>query len=487
MANIVIKDFQSGIADSPHLGFADIRNVDIYSSPGVVRLNWKTTKQSGTNVTDLIKWFVTNPSNGDIYGLGDTGKVYKSTTAGASWSVVSGNTTTSAAGNGLAIWKDYLIVARNVSIDVYGPLSGTPTWSNPFGTLQTSAFHPMLATQDDKLHIGNGRYMASVQERASTTFDPGNSSTFLFNDKALDLPANYQVKCLAELGTNLMIGTWQGSTIYQRKVADIFPWDKKTSSFTQPLKIGENGINQMMTFGNLLYIIAGTNHNMYVSNGASVSPFKKLPSSVTSLDYASGTYMDPYPGAITSHKGRIFTGVSSGTQSSMIDGFGVWSVEPSDRRLVFENQISTGTTNATNNIRIGALASVSNDSYLISWQDNTTYGIDVVGNSFYDSYAGYVVSPLIQVGSPMPNARIQITKQAFQLAKPLATGQGIRLKYRRNLSDNWTTIGTYDYATNGAVISGRFEVPINDAEFIQIRAELTTSNTSPELKYVILQ
>jgi hypothetical protein len=477
---IVINNFQTGIADSPHLGFADMRNVDIYSSPGVARLNWKTTKQSSTTVTDLIKWFDINPANGNIYALGDTGKVYKSTNSGVTWSLLSGNTTTNAHGNGMAIWKGKLLVARDTLIDVMD--LAAETWSNGWQSLETSLFHPMLATQDDKLHIGNGRYVASILERG--TFDPGTPGTYLYTSIGLDLKTHTQVKCLAELGTNLMVGTWQGSSIYSQKVAVIYPWDKKLPSYGQPLRLGENGINQILTFGNLLYIVAGTEHTMYVSNGASVSPLREIPGNITGLDLTSGSYLDPYPGAITSHKGRIFTGVSSGTTSSNLDGFGVWSIHPTDKRLVLENQISTGTMTATSNIRIGALLSIANDSYLIGWQDNTTYGIDLVGTNYYTSYAGYVDSQFIQVGSLLPNSLTQITKQTFQLAKKLTADQGVRLKYRKNLSDSFTEIGTF---TTVGQSSGKFEVPINDAEFIQIRAELTSGGTgTPELRNVIL-
>lgn len=34
--DIVINDFQTGIAESPHLGFADMRNLDLTSIPGVI-------------------------------------------------------------------------------------------------------------------------------------------------------------------------------------------------------------------------------------------------------------------------------------------------------------------------------------------------------------------------------------------------------------------------------------------------------------------
>jgi hypothetical protein len=61
-------------------------------------------------------------------------------------------------------------------------------------------------------------------------------------------------------------------------------------------------------------------------------------------------------------------------------------------------------------------------------------------------------------------------------------------KYRLNLTDSFTTLGTYTYATLGAVIS-HFDRPgIPAAETLQLRVELLgTSTTTPQFKSLTLR
>lgn len=489
--DLVINQWQNGIADSPMLGFGDMRNVDILTEPGVAKINWASTKVSGSVVVDLVKWIVKNPVNGDLFGLGDAGNVYTSTDGGSTWSVVAGNTKTSSNGNGLGIFKDYLIVVRNTAVDAYGPLSSSPAWTSNFASVSSDTnYHPVLYGQDDILYIGNTRYIASLQEVSGQTFAPGTGATFTFTAAALTLPANYKVKCLAELGKYLVMGTWIGSSIYENKTADLFLWDRSSTSFQLPLRLSENGINQIVNVRNRIYIVAGTSHRVYITDGTTIAPLKDVPQFLTGLDQLGGLYLDPMPGAIMVHGGRVFTAISAGTSSSTIKGIGAWSINNEAATLNFENQISTGITSSSNSLKIGALFSNSRDIYLMSWRDNTTYGIDMIGNSArYTSYAAYVDSALYRVGTP--NNKKQFTSVELQLAAPLATGQGIRLYYRFSDTDSYTQIGgDIDFATYGAIKSWEMGFNGGSCDSIQIRAMLTTGNstaTSPKLLEVRLR
>jgi hypothetical protein len=485
--DLVIKDWTKGIGPSPHLGFADMRNLDIYTLPGIARLNVATAKKSSTTVTALIKWFVRNPMNSaQIWALDDSEKVYKSDDNGLTWSHVSGNAA-SGSGRGLAIWKDYLFVARATVFDVYGPLSSSPAWTNSFLSFTTdSDFHPMLVSvNDNKLYGGAGKYIFSLDENAAP-FDPATAGSYTWNATALDLPPNYRIKSLAEQGNNLMIGTWMGTNIYDFKVADIFPWDRSSPSFFQPIQMAENGVNAMVTVNSILYIVAGISGKIFSCNGVQASLIAQIPEYITNLE--GGVFLTPYPGAIMHHKGRIFFGISNAT-----GGNGVWSLLPTSKGniLTYENMISTGTMGATYPV-VGALLSTTREVFIIGWRDSSTYGIDMNFGSAYDrynTYGGYVESPLYNVGTPL--VKKQFTQIEFQLAKPLVTGQGVKLKYRTNLTDSFTTIGTYDFATIGGVSSHNTEPAIPDCEFVQIRAELqrgtSATTTSPELLSVTLR
>lgn len=481
---LVISAPSQGVGPSPHLGFEDVRNLDIYTIPGVVRLNNPLAKKSASVVTGLVKWKVKNPLvSTQIWGVDDAGVVYKSTDSGDTWAVVAGNTA-GGTGQGLAIWKDYLFVPRSTAIDVYGPLAGAPAWSNSWKTIDADIlWHPMLVSfNDSMLYGGAGRYVFSLDEVTAATFAPGTAASFSWTQQALDLPVNYRIKSIAELGNNLMLGTWMGTNIYDFKVADIFPWDRSAVSFGSPLIMKENGANAMLNIDNQLYIQAGIDGKLFLSNGVSVSLIAQIPSSIANLE--GGGYIETFPGALVNYKGRPFWGVSSTTA---VGGLGVWSLLQTSQGNVlnFEHTISTNSSGASNLLKIGSLLSSTRDILLVGWLDNATYGIDKTDiTTRQTGYTGYFRTPLYQVGTTL--VKKQYTQIMFQLVKALASNEGIKIKQRINLTDSFTTIGTFDFATLGAVISHNTEATVPGAEFCQFQVELTGTTTTPQLRDIIL-
>lgn len=485
---IVIPASNIGIGSSPHTGFGDVRNLDLYTLPGVVRLNNLLAKKSSTTVTNTVQWLVRDPITvANIFALDAGGQVYKSADSGATWATVAGETS-GGAGQGMQIWKDYLFVARTSALDVYGPISGSASWSNSWKTIDSDTlWHPMIVSKlDNKLYGGAGKYVFSIDEL--TTFAPGTSASFTWTQQALDLPSNYRIKCLEEQSNDLMIGTWMGSNIYDFKVADIFPWDRSSPSFKDPIRFNVNGINGMVNILNTLWVLAGIAGEVYITNGVQATKVGQIPSSIADIE--GGKYLEFYPGAIVNYKDRPFFGVSVGG-SGNISGMGIWSIKQTSKGNILTNEhsISTGSDGTSSVVKIGALLSLTRDTILCGWKDGTSYGIDLTTNTErYTTYLGYAESPFYTVGTNL-NKR-QFTQIEFLLAKPLTTGQGIKLKYRTDLNASWTTIGTYDYATLGGILSHNDTPGIPACEAVQIRYELTTgssSNTSPQLKSVTLK
>jgi hypothetical protein len=334
----------------------------------------------------------------------------------------------------------------------------------------------MLVGQDDILYIGNLNTIASVMENSGATFDPATAGTFTSSVSALDLPSHYRVKCLAELGATLLIGTWSGSAIYENKIADIFPWDRVSSSFNLPLKIAENGVNQMITIGNTCYVVAGINHNVYATNGTQVEMIHEQ----QLVKGRTGSWLNPYPGAIMVHRAKIYTGTAVGAGSEL-SPYGVFSLSPRDGVNVFENQISTGTVTGT--VEIGSLFSNNRDSYYIGWKDNTTYGIDLVSSSaYYASYEPIIESAFYTVGTD--RNKNTFSSLEIELGDKLASGAGVVVKYRENYSDTWTTAATFEFASSGASRSKTFDFAAT-VENIQFRIEIKGSGT--KLKKVTVQ
>ena len=126
--------FFQGIADFPKTGgeasYRLGRSIDHRTDTRALSLNPKTIKESGSVVTDLPKWSVTSPA-GDTYIYGDTGNIYKRTSAG-SYSLI--HTVPNSHGNGMAYFgeDDFIYYTSDKLIGRYGPVSGTPTFTDDF-------------------------------------------------------------------------------------------------------------------------------------------------------------------------------------------------------------------------------------------------------------------------------------------------------------------------------------------------------------------
>lgn len=495
---LVIKDFRTGIGPSPHLGFGDMRNLDISTIPGIARLNYASSNTSGTALSDYPIQIVRNPqaAASDLFALDASGALYISRDSGTTWSSLTGFGTASQALN-IQVWENYLFLATTNKLHVCGPVSSATAWTNNWQTIDSDEeFHPMLwSVNDGNLYGGALNFVFSVS-KASTTEDfwpTGGATSYTFTQRALDLPGGpstttYRVKCLEELGNNLMIGTDHIANSQDRSTMNdgaIFPWDRTSSSFGQPIVFNKNGVNQMKVINEVLYVNAGTDGKYYQLTGGRYSPVVNLPQTIVNLD--AGRFLRNNPNAITQFQDKLLFGMSPGATATDIGGFGVWSLDVKTGVLNFEHSISTGNMGDTSAVRIGSILPLKDDRLLIGWKDGATAGIDVTGTGRYGSYRGYFDSPFYQVGTPLEKR--EFTQIEFQLVEPLATGQGVKLSYRTNLSASFTTIGTYDYATLGAVQSHNAVADIPACEFVQIRVALTCAgtNASPQLRTVTLR
>lgn len=482
---LTIQAPRTGIAQSAHIGFEDVRNLDIDVIPGIAQLNTIMAKKSSTTVDAQIKWFARDPVTiANIFAVDSNGSVYNSSDSGATWAELSDR---GGSGQGLIVWKDYLFVCEDTTIDVYGPLSGSPAWTDNWKTIDSDTdWHPMLISKNDGMVYGGaGRFVFSISENSGQTFAPGTAGTYTFTQQALDLPSPYKIKCIEELGNNLMLGTWQGTNIYDKRVADIFPWDRSSVSFGQPITMAEYGVHALYNAGNYLIVLAGIEGTVFKSDGVNAYPIARLPQNLS-----GGKYLEWYPGSICSFKNKIFIGVGNGG-STAIDGIGVYSIQQtgSGNILNLEHTISTLNDGTSNPLKISALLPVSRDTLLVGWRDNATYGIDLSSSTSYaytTDYSGYFDSPLYVVGSIKATRTFESIE--FQLGKSLATGEGIKISYRTNLTDSFTTIGTYTFSNLGAIISHFDAANIPLCEMLQIRvALLGTSTTTPQFKSLTIR
>lgn len=481
-----------GIATSPIAGLGNVRNIDIQTNPGSIRLNNLTEKKTGSLVTGNVWSMSQDPATGYIFAITDTHLVLRSTDSGSTWTVIGDGTgaagtaktnNTATTGGGCEVWKGYLFVigattGSTGNVDVYGPVlsPGATPWTNQWQTIDTSYSQitlPMFVSIDGNLYIGNGKYVSKLQENAAP-FAPATAGSYTWTVKAITLADNYIISAIQDLGSNLMLGTQFLSPSLQPK-ADIFPYDRTNLTLGLPIQLRTNGVRAMKTYGNRLYIIAGLTGTLYVTDSVTSQVVIKLPNYLINTDGA--TQIFTYFSGMAVYRDKILFGISSGSINS-----GVWSWDLINKALVFENLISTGDDSAI----ILSLLVVAPNQYLIGWQNNV-YGIDKVNNLLrYTGYLGYVESALVKIGEVLENRTIGNLE--INLTKPLVSGQGVKIKWRSNLTSNFTTLATFDFTTYGAVQGYNFSAAtLTGLLFLQVRIELTsTDNTSPEVQSILL-
>jgi hypothetical protein len=159
-----LSRFDGGISDfakeARETELAFIRSLNYRTDPRKLELLPKTTKESGSIVVDL-------PKDGDqvgtdVYYYGDTGNIYKRTTAG-SHSLL--RTVASSHGNGMKYYgeDDFLYYTSDTVIGRYGQINGTPAFVDDF--LGSEGGIP-LNTHALDLEASSSQY-ASVADGAS--------------------------------------------------------------------------------------------------------------------------------------------------------------------------------------------------------------------------------------------------------------------------------------------------------------------------------
>jgi len=552
---LYIKGWENGIADSPHLGVGLIRNADIESFPGAVKVakepqnlfhsineltftaetsdlctvseaieangnnftgaavyftttdtlpaglsidtvyylyqissttfkvctSYKNSvgSSAGTfiDITDTgtgthtmhqvgigdVKWILEDSSTNNLWILSSTGRVWFSDGVRAYLlhnSAIENpdSSLDNASGNGLAITPfsntaaTFLFVFRNNKIDVINVFNNTQiealNWSNDWKDLNTAAglnkSHEAIVGQDDAIYFCDGHYVGSIIENAGITFDPSNSSTYTYNNQALDLPKREIAQCLEELGTDLLIG----GNVYNK----IYPWNRISDSFGLPLEVSEFSIKRMKNIGNLVYILAGRWGNIYTTQGTYVNHFKKIPTYVINNDYVIQSNPITWGGIVVVNGALLFGLLGQTTNSS-----GVYKLYP-DGKLIHDNTPSAGSQNVT------AIWAKDN-FYIMGYTD----GIDSFNltSQYSSGYKTVLHSQFYPVGTKTSKATY--SKLEVRIATPASIGS-IRVSYRTDKSSSFITLATY--AMDGSNLTFESDIGLTDIENINIQVEM---------------
>lgn len=403
-----IRGFKGGIADDAYRGvvgsFRFGYGLDIRSANDTLKCNQALKKDTGSVVVDLILFFVSS-SNGNLYGFGDAGNIYRKSASDGTWSLV--YTDPDGAITGAAEYTNwngssyvpYLYWATETKLKRI-PLSGSwPTDVSTFADLNGDpAWHTMLMAVG-VLMICDGQYIDMVDYE-------GN-----FGLKALDIVPGNRTKCLLSQDAIAIIGSTRGTKIEE---GWLWTWDKIKPSWIVRRMIAEKGINAIIQ-SEFIIAQAGIAGSLYYWDTATLVPLKKIP---------GGGWVNP--GAVANYKGLPLLGVTGS------DNCGVYSYGRMNKNDAYALNLEYIPSHGKmTGVSIGAVA-VHGDAPFVSWKDGSTYGVDTIDTA--KKATGRYEGLVFDAGNPFVQKSYRFIKL---LTKPLPQDCSVEVYYRLNESGDW--------------------------------------------------
>lgn len=449
-----INKFYGGLSTGTKRGvdgsFTLGQGLDFKTDPDLLQANLTMSKDSSTNVTGLIKWFA--QSGTTIYAYADDGKIHSNASSWASLRTVSNSS-----GQGMAVFNDYLYYAQNSQLGRYGVLSGSPSFTDNYQTLDTDTlWHPCKVFLN-KLCVGHARKLATLDSSGSWT------------DAAITLPVGWKIKSLEVKGDFLYIGAWQGTAITDFEIGAIFSWDGTSTTYNSVEFINESGVNALFNQNDTLYISAGLRGNIYEYANGKFYKIKRIPL------IGAGKVAEIYPGAMTGFNGIFHFGVAGSTTSTTLPlGVYTWGQAEKNYPMVLNHDypISTGTITGTG-VSVGAVYGASPTKLYVGWKDGSSYGIDVLNTASASAQSTVIYESMIfDGGKPFTNKNWRYVRV---LCAPFVSTETVTVKYKVDRATSYTTITD---VSNAFETTGYFIFQINGTSGdkrgneIQIRLEL---------------
>lgn len=482
--SIIIHSPQKGVGTSALIGNETIVGCEIFEEPGVLKMqNSLTADASQTNNPAYVT--ITGMPVADVTNYNSVPVVQRTvlTEGGQLMSIANADFLLASLSRGwdACVWSTlYTVVSYtsggtgSIGVIYHDPSSNGASWFGArIGSLTGTGYIKLLMGQDNYMYYTNGNTIGRI-----TDITGGATPSCTFSSNVLDLPNGVMAVALAELGTNLMIGTHYGYSYDSRQSfigADIYPWDRVSSSFRLPVKINENGINSMVAHNNQVYFSAGVDGQIYVTDGLNYRAIKTLPfSKIKKL----GVTCSVYPNAMCiNQQGNLLVGTSSAvdTTPNSTTIHGVWEIGlttgyPSHLPFI-SRDLNVGKTST---LKIGSVRMLDYLRISIGVSSNSTYELSTTDYTLTTGYLSTWETEVFQVGTR--KNRRSFRDIEFLFSKPLVANQGIKISYRKNLTDTYTLINTWDFSTIGGVISHLDKALIVDAELLQFKIQITQSS-----------
>lgn len=379
---------------------------------------------------------------------------------------------------GIVYWNSYILLFggsgsidyANVStLNTSGPATA---WSYGWKTVTLSALNGRIpvvsAKEDGNLYFGTSSGVGSIIETPGDSFDPTDATSYTYTSDALSFPESDKITCMAELGNLLILG---GRNNF------VYTWDKLSPGFNGLLNVPDVFTYAIVALNNNAYMFSGVRGRIYITNGSGVELYKKVP------DYVTGT-VNPYIiwRDANFNRNQIYFSFSAQNNALTDQGTvsGVWALETETGAMYLLNKTSnsgyTGTTNMA--LPMPPLTAGGNPppgaGVMIGWYSGSTYTLDIGTSTPYTNYESYVHTDMIPVGTfldPFTPSQIE-----WKTSAPLVSGESVRVSYRTNISDSFTTIGT---SSTAGVLSDLYQTNFQKAQWVQFRVETSSTASSP--------
>ena len=373
--------------------------IDIRKQTDSISCQQGLTAEGVGVITDLIYWLVPS-SDGNVYGFGDTGKIYKR--VGTTWTLVytdSGKITSAAE------WthdNDKYYLYWTVGVNLHRKeIPGTSNWSDvdadsgwPKTNLENVAWHTMRIS-DGQLLICNGSFVAMVGYDQSYTVE------------AMQIYPNELTKTLLERQSYAIIGSYVSGNAEK---GTLYSWKSDAQNFIQRKEVPAKGINGMIDT-ELTLMQCGDQGGLFYSDMKNVLPITMVP---------GGGQVNPDGAELDDGLGLF--GIYGGTNS------GIYSLGRKRKNAPFVLNLDYPLT-AT---EIGSVKNLG-DTILVSYKNGSEYGVKRVDNAL----KGVGTYESLDLVAPKEFVRPLLWKSVVLRTKTMPTGTSIALYYKVNKNGDW--------------------------------------------------
>lgn len=476
--------FRSSLGINPSLPVNDDEGVEALGSSGLLRPTPVKELDPGT-IKRIPFWIKANPKNNITYVYTNCGSIY--TTTGSTISELGDlNDGGQSLGNGMAYYDNYMYFARETTIARYGPLNGSPTFTDDYWstTLSKTALTSQAYPSDPTLgfsypnHVmhrhSDGRlYIADVQDGKGVLHYVQTTKTSVEGDtdagsKYLALEFGYGLfpTAIESYGDTLVIalverrdGNYNNGDSYTG--AKLAFWDtiSNKANFIIWNAISDGFISALKNVNGILYVVSGSFNNY----GYRVSRYLGG-ESLEQIFYSEFGQL-PTPGAVDGDGNRLLFG--SNTGSPLSRGC-IWSYGLQGGQMGVFNVQSVTSSSA---VSVVTAFSLPNNNYflrnvpdLVGWsqQDSTSLGnngIDIPQFGVSGSYGNSKTiwwSQVYKIGK-----KFKITKIRIPVPYGFGTGSSVTPKiyvddyYWSDSTNQLIPIDTTNYPNGAFVVNLR--------------------------------